>query len=1342
MILRKLFLGFLVSFIFLTNGNYLPITFAASDSENFVPGQTSNNDENGSTKPAFSPPDSTPLDASMRESDIRIQVLKIINYVLGFVGLVSIIALIYFGFMWITAGGDEGQFTKGRKGILYTGAGILLILLSFSLVNFVINSTSDIEQNTDKGGYEDLTQSHDENQPDDKDPSSDKDPNSDNSDNDDNQNSGNSNNGNVNNQNSGNTFSGDNVGDSRTQEQSGSQNYQDITEKIEKETEETIEKIIEETIENIENFSENQKNIDDDKEDIDQEIFQKTIKNIQKLKEEIAEIAENFSSDSGIFEEIQTLATKINDIENNTEIFSDPDKIMEQEEIIKSLQEEIEETIEEITNLPKMNAVILAAPATGSAPLTVSFSGLESSDPSNTTVADQNFSWSFVDNDGRNNDLGIGPLKVYTFENPGSFVVKLNIKTASDQDVLPDDAYFIVRVLPPETKANFLIENEIVGTLKNVSFRQAQNGIDFDPKNSTSSPGAKIIEYLWDFSGGDLESFSEPKTVRRNFIKVGKNHIKLTILDNTGKKSSKEVTLVVKSTMAVIDISSKLAQADEKIIFDATDSSFENQNIEEYYWKISGPEGFSDFESSASRFSRSFKIPGEYNVELKIIDFAGNEMSTVDNFSIQSRPPVASFNFATKNDSEPSNIRFDATSSYDPENEKLFFSWDFDGDGKLEVQKSENPVAFFKFSEARFFRPKLIVEDAIGEKDETVRDLEIVSTLNIDFTANRFVAQRGTEIVFNAISKDAISFHWDFGDDMTEVADQKVIRHTFGEEGKYQVKLTVFNSQDESNTVEKTIFIGDGESPVPIFKVFLDNELVLPQKNLCGSGQDGILMTREKSLRIDASDSINVDGGKSNLDFFWNFYDGTFQTGKTVQKKFSEISNQGKCQKISMVIKDKTTGKTKNSDNIFVLIKNSPPIFSKFSVLNLEKECVAPCYASLQIEGARDLDGHISQYRWWAYREGDNEKMDLHTTSEPKTMLTLYSRGLENTKNTFFFVAEILDNDGTIINSEKFSGKSTGITVKNPENPPPNVDFIADRVLINEGEDINFNAEVIDPTGEEIPNNAYFWDFDGDGNIDDNSSGKSVSWNFKEAGEYEVLLKVKIRGISASKTRKVFVQRKKELPFAEFSENHSGFLILFDAGGSKFDSQIPENGLEYFWDFDIKTDSDGNGIPDDDKDASGVRVKNIFTKAGNYTVQLLVKDNLGKTDILQREIKIEKSGSLSSEESSSIRNIQLLSNAPMASLELAISEKNTSGRKPVSVFAFAIDGDGQTFSGPIEFKILKGDADVFPYKTNVVDGEAFTKITPGENFGKIIIQAKISTVFGELTENISFSSVP
>lgn len=62
----------------------------------------------------------------------------IVNFFLFFLGLVATIMVIYGGVLYVTAAGNDEQAGKAKNVILYAVAGIIVILLSFALVNTVI----------------------------------------------------------------------------------------------------------------------------------------------------------------------------------------------------------------------------------------------------------------------------------------------------------------------------------------------------------------------------------------------------------------------------------------------------------------------------------------------------------------------------------------------------------------------------------------------------------------------------------------------------------------------------------------------------------------------------------------------------------------------------------------------------------------------------------------------------------------------------------------------------------------------------------------------------------------------------------------------------------------------------------------------------------------------------------------------------------------------------------------------------------------------------------------------------------------------------------------------------
>lgn len=63
--------------------------------------------------------------------------INTIKWALGLLGLVAVIFVIYGGFTWMTAAGNEERLKKAKEIIKAAVIGLVVILISWSLVTFV-----------------------------------------------------------------------------------------------------------------------------------------------------------------------------------------------------------------------------------------------------------------------------------------------------------------------------------------------------------------------------------------------------------------------------------------------------------------------------------------------------------------------------------------------------------------------------------------------------------------------------------------------------------------------------------------------------------------------------------------------------------------------------------------------------------------------------------------------------------------------------------------------------------------------------------------------------------------------------------------------------------------------------------------------------------------------------------------------------------------------------------------------------------------------------------------------------------------------------------------------------
>jgi len=73
-----------------------------------------------------------------QDADLKARIVDIVNIALGFIGLIAVIFIIYAGFKWMTASGNEEQVTKAKDTIRNAAIGIAVVMLSYVIINFTV----------------------------------------------------------------------------------------------------------------------------------------------------------------------------------------------------------------------------------------------------------------------------------------------------------------------------------------------------------------------------------------------------------------------------------------------------------------------------------------------------------------------------------------------------------------------------------------------------------------------------------------------------------------------------------------------------------------------------------------------------------------------------------------------------------------------------------------------------------------------------------------------------------------------------------------------------------------------------------------------------------------------------------------------------------------------------------------------------------------------------------------------------------------------------------------------------------------------------------------------------
>jgi amino acid transporter len=66
-------------------------------------------------------------------------IVNIINYLLAFLALLAVIMILFGGFQWLTAGGNEEKVDKAKKILTAAVIGLVIIILAWAIARFVID---------------------------------------------------------------------------------------------------------------------------------------------------------------------------------------------------------------------------------------------------------------------------------------------------------------------------------------------------------------------------------------------------------------------------------------------------------------------------------------------------------------------------------------------------------------------------------------------------------------------------------------------------------------------------------------------------------------------------------------------------------------------------------------------------------------------------------------------------------------------------------------------------------------------------------------------------------------------------------------------------------------------------------------------------------------------------------------------------------------------------------------------------------------------------------------------------------------------------------------------------
>lgn len=76
----------------------------------------------------------------LTHTDIRVTIANIIRTAMGMLGIVAVLIVLYGGFRWMTAAGNQEQIDEAKKVLIAGVIGLIIIVSAYAVATFIINS--------------------------------------------------------------------------------------------------------------------------------------------------------------------------------------------------------------------------------------------------------------------------------------------------------------------------------------------------------------------------------------------------------------------------------------------------------------------------------------------------------------------------------------------------------------------------------------------------------------------------------------------------------------------------------------------------------------------------------------------------------------------------------------------------------------------------------------------------------------------------------------------------------------------------------------------------------------------------------------------------------------------------------------------------------------------------------------------------------------------------------------------------------------------------------------------------------------------------------------------------
>ncbi len=370
-----------------------------------------------------------------------------------------------------------------------------------------------------------------------------------------------------------------------------------------------------------------------------------------------------------------------------------------------------------------------------------------------------------------------------------------------------------------------------------ISDRIAASRVTFKAAVTPGDGDPNLGEYTfqWKFTNGGEEQTSTDIQPQLHFSELGAVDVELTVTDDLGTATTlvkaASATIVAVAPFAAFTVSPLAPTAGQDITFTDSSTDPDGDPIVSWSWDFN-QDGTEDADTSTA--THKYADAGKYTVRLTVTD--DQSMSSTRELNIfvcteadkaqqackpPNSGPIAGFTADPLVIYQGESIQFNDTSQ-DSDGTIKAWSWNF-GEGNTSALQSPS----HQFEAIGFFQVQLTVTDdggLQGTRSQAVRvqlrelgagpSKELPEPPIAAFSIDPESPLVGKSITFRDTSTAPVPLQewtWFFGDG-SAAGTGETTRHTFEEAGTYRVRLVVVDENGVTDSAERFILVGTGET--------------------------------------------------------------------------------------------------------------------------------------------------------------------------------------------------------------------------------------------------------------------------------------------------------------------------------------------------------------------------------------------------------------------------------------------------------------------------------------------------------------------------------------------------